>query len=79
MAGLAGLFKEVRIEVIESCANCRYSDPRIDDDGEPFLRCRRYPPIVAMLDEDEPMSVFSQTDADEWCGEWATTPSLNET
>jgi hypothetical protein len=54
----------------ESCGNCRYSDPRIGDDGTPYLRCRRYPPVLSVLGGDEPLSVFSQTDADEWCGEW---------
>jgi hypothetical protein len=54
----------------ETCGTCRYSDPRIGDDGDPYLRCRRYPPVVTMLDATEPLSVFSQTDAAEWCGEW---------
>jgi len=57
----------------QTCANCRYSDPRIGDDGDPYLRCRRYPPVVTMLDGPEPVSVFAQTSSDEWCGEWVTT------
>ena len=60
----------------ESCGNCRYSDPRVSDDLEPYLRCRRHPPVM-ILDGRSVISSFAQTDAEEWCGEWSEEPPFN--
>jgi hypothetical protein len=58
------------VEVSDDCFVCRHSRPTItDDDGEPILKCHRYPATLFVLDGE-----LTQTwpDAVEICGEWAS-------
>lgn len=58
---------------VESCSNCRFSDPRIGDDDEPYLACRRYPrQIVFDIVDGRPITAHPSVDSDDWCREWGS-------
>lgn len=48
------------------CSTCNYSAPTIGDDSEPVLKCRRFPPVLFVLD-GQPTQAFP--DAVDPCGE----------
>lgn len=53
------------------CATCRFTEVRVLDDGDPALDCRRYPPqVIFCSDKNEPVTIWPQIEAGEWCGEW---------
>lgn len=57
-----------------ACTSCRFAEPGVAEDAtgdpaEPVLWCRRYPPVVIVLD-DMPGRLFPQVNGDDWCGEW---------
>ena len=53
------------------CGNCVFWDK--DEDEESIGECRRNPPqVITLADEDgimAPVSVFPASEADHWCGE----------
>lgn len=53
------------------CGNCVFWDQ--DEDEESIGECRRNPPqVITLADEDgtmTPVSVFPASEADHWCGE----------
>jgi hypothetical protein len=53
------------------CGNCVFWDK--DEDEESIGECRRNPPqVITLADEDgimTPVSVFPASEADQWCGE----------
>ena len=53
------------------CGNCVFWDK--DEDEESIGECRRNPPqVITLADEDgtmTPVSVFPASEADHWCGE----------
>lgn len=66
-----------------SCLSCRWADPRVGDEGDTFIQCRRVPPAVVggtqtFMDEEtgeeiyvsEPMVIWPQVTAEDFCGEW---------
>ena len=55
---------------MSSCIECRYAQARVASGDEPVLDCRRYPPAVIVLNGD-PMTVWTQVDGDDLCGEWS--------
>lgn len=51
------------------CSDCAYWDTTDQANG----KCRRVPPaLVYMADAGMSATLFPQTTADDWCGEWAT-------
>ena len=53
-----------------SCASCRHAAVEYTDEGDPNMVCRRYPPVLFVVD-GEPVQTFLTIDADMVCGEWA--------
>lgn len=52
------------------CATCRYAEPAVmDGDDSLVLECRRYPPQT-LVDEYGPFRLFTQVEANYWCGEY---------
>lgn len=51
-----------------TCSTCTYLDPTVGEDGEPRADCRRWPPVLIVLD-GYPTKVLPQVDSDDWCGE----------
>jgi hypothetical protein len=53
------------------CGNCVFWDK--DEDEESIGECRRNPPqVITLVDEDgtmTPVSIFPTSEADHWCGE----------
>jgi hypothetical protein len=53
------------------CGNCVFWDK--DEDEESIGECRRNPPqVITLADEDgtmTPVSIFPASEADHWCGE----------
>jgi hypothetical protein len=56
---------------MNTCATCRHSAPRITDDCDIMLECRRYPPAVSADPNGILLSAFVQVEEGDWCGEWA--------
>ena len=55
-----------------SCLSCQFMEMTVDDhDGEPFMQCRRLPPLVAPLDDDL-ITLFPVVDDQMWCGEFVS-------
>lgn len=53
---------------MDDCSDCAFSEIHFDDDdGEPLLKCQRYPRTVVVL-EGELYALFP--DADGRCGEY---------
>ena len=62
-----------------TCSTCRHWANAPD---ESTGGCRRYPPVphvVPTVAEDGPsfgaVSVWPETDGDDWCGEWRANPT----
>lgn len=57
-----------------TCQTCRYAEPLIGDDAEPYMRCRRFPAQLFMESPgdgpDGVMQGWPSVEADDWCGEW---------
>lgn len=51
-----------------SCSDCRYAHVTFQDDGDPGMECRRYPPTFFVI-LDEPVQAFPTIDSEMWCGE----------
>lgn len=52
-----------------SCVSCRHANPVAEgSDGEPFVECRRFPPVIVVVDGDL-VRLFPTVDADDWCSE----------
>ena len=56
-----------------SCSDCAYADPAVGDDDSVFVRCRRFPPYLIVLN-GQPIVAWPQVDSEGWCGEWRETP-----
>ena len=54
------------------CADCRYAELGVNDDG-PMVECRRYPPQLFVLYDDEASQAWPQMASDGWCGEFTST------
>lgn len=53
-----------------SCSTCLWATPRVAEDDEPVLDCRRYPP-QAIIEPDGDIAVFwPQVESGDWCGEY---------
>jgi hypothetical protein len=62
-----------------TCSSCQWHDVVFDDHtGEPIGLCRRYPPRLVPID-DEPVQMYPNVAADDWCGEWSEPTKLTFT
>lgn len=53
------------------CADCRYRDLVVfNEGGEMDSVCRRYPPQIFVIDDDA-VQAWPHVDAEDWCGEYA--------
>ena len=63
----------------EYCGNCRFGGKEAKNSliaGDIRL-CRRYPPTVVVIDEEEE-SYFPEIHETDWCGEWQPKPDEAE-
>lgn len=50
-----------------TCEGCFYALPTVTDDQDITMKCRRYPPVIVVLN-DEPVQM--RPDATDRCGEY---------
>ena len=59
--------KKIPADCMPSCQNCSFF---LTEPKEDLGFCRRYPPIVISVGEDEYDTTFPVVARDEWCGEF---------
>lgn len=61
--------------MMPSCTDCRFAEPVLDEDnGNPFLQCRRYPPSMEETNDGELTVQFPSVLGADWCGEFRSKP-----
>jgi hypothetical protein len=56
-----------------SCDTCRHATPTVaDNDDDLLLHCRRYPPTVIVINDDDVAQTWPTMRSTDTCGEWAS-------
>ena len=58
----------------EQCGACRFFKVA----GESWGGCRRYPPVMLYVPGDDIRAIWTEVDADNWCGEFKPVPDATD-